>query len=116
MYDYLLMFADEGSALSALSPLGYTYGDPEGGLQWDTSRVVPGVNIVLADCVMDYSDPDNPTVVSPQQLMPGFFVVVPLSEPNDGLKALSLAPETLSTVLRVEPVLLGRPYNFQGEL
>lgn len=140
MFDHILMFADESSAKSALTALGYARPDREGALQWDASRVIPGVKMVLADAVLDRTNPMNPVVVSPQQVIPGYFVVVSLPAPNEDLKALpnaacrliasadlaaagqpfvvwvaaDLTTETISSVIRVEPTWSGRNYNFQG--
>ena len=138
MYDHIIMFADEAAAHEALAPLGYSQTSGDGAPQWDTSRTLPGVSMVVADAVWDHTDPMRPTVVTPRQVIPGYFIVISLDEINGDLTALpdaacrlvasveaaaagqpfiawtaaDLVPATLAAIIRVEPTLSGRQYDF----
>lgn len=137
IYDHILMFSGEPAAIAALAPLGYVTRDQFGD-HWDSSRVMIDVAIVLAEAVWNHKDPMKPTVQTQRKAMPGYFVVVSLDEPNSALKKLpgsacriiasaqaaanglpfivwsarDLKPGTLSAILRVEPMLSGRQYDF----
>lgn len=138
MFDHILMFPDEAAAHTALSPLGYSHTDQDGNTGWDTSRVCPGVSIVLADEVWDHTDPGNPVITTPKQTIPGYFMIVSEPQHHVGLIGLpdnacriigsaaasaagqpfvtylapDMNPATLAAVLRVEPTIAGRDYNF----
>lgn len=137
MYDHILKFSDEFAALVALEPLGFTR-TTQAGIEWDTSRVLPGVALVTADAVWDYEADPYPVVTTPRAVLPGYFVVIALDTVSEELKEVSgsacrliadaeaasddeefivwMAPNAdlgaLATVLRVEPTLAGRKYDF----
>lgn len=131
MYNHFMMFADEGAAIAALSDYGSQSPD---GWRWDTSRVISGQRVILARVVYDWTDPDNPTVTSPEQSIPGYFITVTLPEINPSLRDLpdtacrligdaatgnlvytapDLDPGLLSTAI-IEPVPAGSGYKFGG--
>lgn len=68
--DHFLVFPDEAAAKAALPAYCYRNGN------WDTSRVLPGMHIVTADAVYDNSDPMKPVLVTPEAVLPGWWIAV----------------------------------------
>jgi len=87
MIDHLLTFANETAAHTALKKLGFGSVDEESNVVWDRSRVDPGVKLILADAVWDNTDPENPVLVTPQQVVPGFHITISLPEASKALHA-----------------------------
>ena len=140
MFDHILTFTDEAAAKAALAPLGYCFPDEDSVMQWDTSRTLPGIKLVTADAVWDNSDPELPTLQTPEQCLPGWSVAIALQQISDDLTSLdgdacrivtdSVAAAAgqpfivwtaadinlaaLATVIRVEPTLAGRKYDFSN--
>lgn len=143
MFDHILMFADEAAARAALGPLGYGREarqmiSADVVWAWDTSRVLPGVEMVLANAVWNHSDPMRPLIVTPKQTLSGYYVAISLAAPDEVLKGLpgapcriiassaaaaaglpflvylapDLNPAALAAIIRVEPTLAGREYDF----
>ena len=138
MYDHILTFASEPVARTELAGLGYAASDGNGGWVFDDSCVLRGVSVVLADAVWSYADPNAPVLVTPQQVLPGYWVVISRHAPDDQIKGLAnaacrliadsalgeagqpfivwTAPDlnlaVLATVIRIEPTLAGRQYDF----
>jgi hypothetical protein len=97
MMDHILTFADETSAHAALDPLGL------GGTQlssdgktstpyWAGGVLASKENFrgISADAVWDRTDPLHPVLVTPEQVLPGFWVGVATDDQakSDALKAL----------------------------
>jgi len=83
MIDHLLTFANETAAHALLDPLGFGSDD-----NWDRSRVDPGVKLITADAVWDNSDPENPVLVTPQEVVSGFHVTIALPDASTVLDGL----------------------------
>lgn len=127
MIDHVCKFADETEALTSLPDFCAL-------AQWDTSRVIPGVSIIIADAVWDNTDPQNPVLVSPEQKLPGFWLAIALPELSSDLTgipggacrfaahretgAIVYQAADLNVALlasaRVSPVFAGSQYNFGG--
>jgi len=79
MLNHFLKFDDEAAAKEALP-------DYVQDGEWDMSRTLPGQRVVLARAVWDHADPDNPVEVTPEQVLPGWYVTVSLSEVDATLR------------------------------
>ncbi len=125
MLNHFLKFDSEADAKAALAVYA-----PDG--EWDMSRVIPGQRVVLARAVWDHSDPDNPTEVSPEAILPGYFVTISLPDLDEALRdlpdqacrligdsvagglvytAADLDAGLLATAI-IEPVPAGAAYSF----
>lgn len=135
MYDHILMFNSESLAHESLSSFGYSKLDT-----WNASCVLPGIELVLADEVWDTTDPWRPVLVTPKQVVPGFYIVISLNTISEDLKnlpnsacrliasselallnkpflvwtATNINPTILDTIIRIEPSLSGRYYDFSN--
>lgn len=78
MSDHFCVFPDEATAKAALPAYHYANGN------WDTSRVLPDLKIITADAVYDNTDPENPVLVTPETILPGWWIAV---SDKDGLVA-----------------------------
>lgn len=79
MLNHFMKFDGEASALTALAAYA-----PDGA--WDRSLVLPGQRVVLARASWDMTDPDAPVLVTPEQVMPGFFVTISLPAIDTALR------------------------------
>jgi hypothetical protein len=68
--DHFCVFPDETTALAALPAYHYNNGN------WDTSRVMPNMRIITADAVWDNSDPLKPVLVTPETVLPGWWIAI----------------------------------------
>jgi hypothetical protein len=125
MLNHFLKFSDEPAALAALA--AYVQDGA-----WDLSRVIPGQRVILARAEWDISDPDNPALVTPEQVLPGWYVTVSLPEVDVTLRELPdhacrlignsetgelvyTAPDLdagLTATAIIEPVPAGARYSF----
>jgi len=87
MIDHLLVFANEATAHQVLDPLGFG-GTNDGVAYWDQSRVIPNVQIITSEAIWDNTDPQNPVLVSPQAVMPGWWINIRLSGVSTALRDL----------------------------
>lgn len=76
MMDHMLRFASEDAARAAL-PAYCADG------QWDGSRTIPGVSIITAEAVWD-----GEALVSPEAVLPGWWIVVSLDAVSAALRDL----------------------------
>lgn len=132
MLNHFFMLPDEAAAQAALAQYGQI--NPDNEWTWDTSRVIPDQRVVLARAVYDYSNPEQPQIVTPEQTIAGYFITVSLNEINEALRDLpdnacrligdsetgqlfytapDLEPTLLSTAL-IEPTPAGSAYTFGG--
>lgn len=81
MYNHFMMFVDEKTAQAAL----HKYVDADG---WDMSIVIPNQRVILRRAVWDDADRTSIKLISPEVVIPGYFVTVTLPEINDELKKL----------------------------
>jgi hypothetical protein len=83
MHDYILSFPSEAAAHAALDPLGYG----TDGTAWDQSRVIPNIRIITAEAVYEGEGMDR-KLVSPEEVLPGFWVAIALTELSTTLRDL----------------------------
>jgi len=96
LFDHIIDATDEAVAHTLLA--GVTYrghlisqpeldeaGNPTGENLWN--QACP-VRAILAPAVWDMSELQEPVLVSPEVVAPGFFVLVPQSQPNHALRDL----------------------------
>jgi hypothetical protein len=129
MFDHICVFPDAATAQSALPTYHY-----EGA--WDGSRVIAPLAIITAEAVWEGEGMER-TLVTPEQVMPGFWLAVALPAlsaelrdlPGDVCRLIADRdaaaagqpffayvsppgnPETLATA-RVAPVFAGSSYPF----
>lgn len=92
IFDYLLQFDDEEAAATALSDellaaYGFVVDDGEGGYIWDASKVITGVRYITQEAVWDFTDPDNPVLVTPEVIEDGFWLWISLTLPDESAQA-----------------------------
>ena len=132
MLNHLLMFTTEADAIDALPSYGAR--DPDGLWLWRDDLVIPNQRVVISRAVWDYSDPEAPLLVSPEQSVPGYFVTVTLPGISADLRdlpgaacrligdattgaivytAADLNPGLLASAI-VEPMPAGARYSLGG--
>jgi hypothetical protein len=79
IYDHVLAFANEAAAQAAL-PQFYNE-------SWDQSRVIPNIKIITAEAVYEGEGMDR-KLVSPEEVLPGFWVAIALTELSTTLRDL----------------------------
>jgi len=130
MIDHLMSFASEATAHTALDPLGYG----SGGTTWDQSRCIPNLQMVIVEPVWDNTNPLNPILVTPQQNIAGWWILISLPALNNTLKTMvsggpackiiynrdlitqiynaPVANSTQISQARIAPVFAGSTYTF----
>lgn len=150
MIDHLILTPDRATVVELLAPLGFAFEheDPEtketvSGFSGNVCLNIGGGNdesirVVLADAQWDMTDPQNPVLVSPEQLVPGWYCIIACDTLNEALRDLpdnacrlitdrdaaangqpfilyrapDLTDETMAAVVRIEPTYLGSNYPF----
>ena len=82
IYDHVLAFANEAAAQAAL-PQYYS----AVASSWDQSRVIPNIKIITAEAVYEGEGMDR-ELVSPEEVLPGFWVAIALTELSTTLRDL----------------------------
>ena len=90
MRDHILKFDDEAAARTALPD--YCSQDQEGAWHWSGSVLGPRENFrgIAASAVWDRTDPAHPVLISPEAVLPGFYIGIAtaVAAESDALKAL----------------------------
>lgn len=127
MLNHFLMFASEDAARSALA--AHVVDE-----NWNASYVIPGQRVVLARSTWNFSNPEHPVEMTPEQTVPGFFITVTLPSIDPALRDLpgnacrligesdtgeivytapDLDPGLLATAI-IEPMPAGAAYDFSA--
>jgi hypothetical protein len=85
IYDHVLAFASEAAAQQALP--SFCNQDQQGVWRWDQSRVIPNIKIITAEAVYEGEGMDR-ELVSPEEVLPGFWVAIALTELSTTLRDL----------------------------
>jgi hypothetical protein len=85
LFDHIVAFPTEAAAQAALPQ--FCARDTEGAWRWDQSRVIPGISIITAEAVYEGEGMDR-KLVSPEEVLPGFWVAIALTELSTTLRDL----------------------------
>lgn len=90
MIDHLFTAADEAAALALMGGTGFVVVDDAGQPAWNRACVFPGLRLVTQEAVWDRTDPDNPALVTPEALYPGYWWCISINgdTPDPSLTAL----------------------------
>lgn len=87
IFDHILVLASEAQARSALP--GFCAQDREGVWHWDGSRVIAPIEIITAEAAWGEPGEDGrPTLVTPRQVLSGFWLAIALPELSTALRDL----------------------------